>query len=177
MIINRIDVDKFRDTVEKAKKDPISGRKTMAIEGEWLIGRTGPQFEAKIKTETGGEFILQSDETQILGGGGSAPNPVQYCIYGSIACYAATFAKWAAMEGIALKSLKIKAEATMDLTRSFGIGKNPIMSSLKWDIIVDSDAGIEKLNKLNEIAKERCPAYYCLTHQIFPEIKITKNEK
>jgi uncharacterized OsmC-like protein len=41
-------------------------------------------------------------------------------------------------------------------------------------MIVDTDASMEKLNKLNEIAKERCPGYYCVTHEIFPEIKIIK---
>jgi len=68
-----------------------------------------------------------------LGGDCTAPDPVQYCIYGLIACYAATFARWAAMEGIVLKSFKIKAAASM-----------------------------EKLNKLNELAKEQCPGYYCV---------------
>lgn len=176
MIVNRIDVDKFKETVEKARKDPSSGKKTMEVEGEWRIGKTGPQFEAKIKTENGGDFVLQADETMILGGGGTAPNPVQYCIYGSIACYAATFAKWAALEGIVLKSLRIKAAANMDLTKSFGVTQNPILEGLKWEMIVDSDASIDKLIKLNEIAKERCPAYYCLTHQIIPDIKVTKQK-
>lgn len=87
MIVNRVDVEKFKETVEKARKDPTTGKKTMEIEGEWRIGKTGPQFESKIKTENGGEIILQSDETLILGGDGTAPNPVQYCIYGLIACY------------------------------------------------------------------------------------------
>ena len=174
MIVNRVDVDKFKETVEKARKDPSSGKKTMEIEGEWRIGKTGPQFESKIKTERGGEITLQSDETLILGGGGTAPNPVQYCIYGLIACYAATFAKWAAIEGIVLKSFKIKATSNMDLTGAFGVTQNPILEHLKWEMIVDTDASMEKLNRLNEIAKERCPGYYCVTHEIFPEIKIIK---
>ena len=174
MIVNKVDVDKFRETIEKARKYPSTGKKTMEVEGEWLLDKTGPQFEAKIKTEKGGDFVLQSDETLILGGGGSAPNPVQYCIYGLIACYAATFAKWAAVEGIVLKSFKIKAAANMDLTRAFGVTQNPILEHLKWEMIVDTDSSIENLNRLNEIAKERCPGYYCVSHEISPEIKIIK---
>ena len=174
MIVNRVDIDKFEETVEKARKDPATGKKTMEIEGEWRIDKTGPQFESKIKTEKGGEIAIQSDETLILGGGGTTINPVQYCIYGLIACYAAAFAKWAAMEGIVLKSFKIKAIANMDLTRAFGITQNPILENLKWEMIIDADADMEKLNILNEIAKERCPGYYCITRQIFPEIKIIK---
>jgi len=175
MIINRVDVDKFKKTIENARKDPATAKKTMKIEGEWRIGKSGPQFEAKIKTEKGGDFILQSDETLILGGGGTAPNPVQYCIYGLIACYAATFAKWAAVEGIILKSFRIKATANMDLTRAFGVSQNPILEHLKWEMIIETDASMEELNRLNEIAKERCPGYYCVTHEILPEIKIIKH--
>jgi uncharacterized OsmC-like protein len=78
------------------------------------------------------------------------------------------------MEGIVLKSFKIKATSNMDLTGAFGVTQNPILEHLKWEMIVDTDASIEKLNKLNEIAKERCPGYYCVTHEIFPEIKIIK---
>lgn len=175
MILNRVDVDKFKETMDKARKDPSTGKKTMEVEGEWRLNRTGPQFESRIKTEKGGEIMLLSDETLILGGGGTAPNPVQYCIYGLIACYAATFSKWAAIEGIVLRSFKIKAQANMDLTASFGVTKNPILEHLKWEMIVDSDASIQKLEQLNEIAKERCPGYYCVTHAIFPEITIKKS--
>ena len=43
-----------------------------------------------------------------------------------------------------------------------------------WEMVVHTDANMESLNRLNEIAKERCSGYYCVTHQIFPEIKIIK---
>lgn len=49
MIVNRVDIDKFKETVEKAKKDPLMGKKAMNIDGEWRIGKIGPQFQAKNK--------------------------------------------------------------------------------------------------------------------------------
>lgn len=171
MKINKVDIDKFKETIENAKN---TGKKTVEVTGEWRIGKEGPQFESKIKTEKGGEFTLVSDETIMLGGGGTAPNPVQYCIYGLIACFSATFAKWAAMQKIELKSLSVKATANMDLTRAFGISMNPILETVKLDLVIDTDASMEEIEKLNETAKERCPGYYCLTHAIFPDIKITK---
>jgi uncharacterized OsmC-like protein len=45
---------------------------------------------------------------------------------------------------------------------------------MKIGIIINTNASMEKLNRLNEIAKERCPGYYCVTNEIFPEIKIIK---
>lgn len=138
------------------------------------MAKSGHNFRQKIKTENGNKITVQSDEILILGGGGTAPLPLEYYIFGLIACYAGTFAKWAAMDGIILKSFKIKAISNMDLTRSFGVTKNPVSDHLKWEIIADANANIEELNRLNEITKERCPGYYCMTHPIFPDIKIIK---
>ncbi|MHA1563409.1 MAG: OsmC family protein, partial [Promethearchaeota archaeon] len=113
-MINRINVDVFKETVENVKKDPSTSIKKLEIEGTWRLDeQTGPQFETKLKTEKAGEILVQSDETIILGGGGTAPNPVQYCIGGLLACYSATFVKWATMEGILLKSFKIRGTASM----------------------------------------------------------------
>ncbi|HIH43830.1 MAG TPA: OsmC family protein [Candidatus Methanoperedenaceae archaeon] len=175
MIINRVDVDRFKETIDKAKKDPKSGgKKVMEVEGVWRADKTGPQFEAKIPTEHGGHIVMHSDETLILGGGGTAPNPVQYLIFGLIACYAATYAKWAAMDGVVLRGLRIRAVADMDFTKIFGLSQNPILEHLKWEMIIDTDADITTLNRLNALSKERCPGYYCITHEIFPEITIRK---
>lgn len=176
LTLNRVDVDKFQKTIENARKAPLSGKKTIQVEGEWRIGKTGPQFEAKIETEKGGEFLIQSDETIALGGGGTAPNPVIYGLYGVMACYAATFSKWTAMESIELKTFKVKAQANLDLTRSFGVTQNQIYENIKFEIIVDADIGIIELKRFNEITKERCPCYYCLTNAIIPEIEIRSSK-
>lgn len=172
--INRVNIDNFTVTIEKARQDQAAGKKTVQVEGEWrLHSDTGPQFEAKLRAERG-EFTLQSDEPSFLGGGGSAPNPVQYCIYGAISCYAATFAKWAAMEGVVLKSLRVKAVAEMDMTRSFGISQNPVIESLRWEVTISTDADDEKIGYIKKIAEERCPAYFCLANPIIPVVTISR---
>ena len=92
-IINHVNVDEMKKTIEKVKADPEEAKKTVTIEGEWFPQTsTGPQFSAKMGTEAG-EFTLSSDEPTFLGGGGSTLNPIQYCVYGAGCCYAASFAK------------------------------------------------------------------------------------
>jgi len=175
-MINRINVEVFKGTIENAKKDPSSTLKKLEIEGIWRLDeQAGPQFETILKTENAGDILVQSDETIILGGGGTAPNPVQYCIGGLLSCYAATFVKWATMEGILLKSFKIKGTASMDLSAALGLSENPPISDLQMELIIESDTSMEKLREINEIAKKRCPGYYCLTHGILPKIDIKKN--
>jgi uncharacterized OsmC-like protein len=175
-MMNRINIEVFKETIEKGQKDSSSYLKTLAIEGTWrLDDKSGPQFETKLKTENAGEVLVQSDETIILGGGGTAPNPVQYCIGGLLACYSATYVKWASMEGISLKSFKIRSTANMDLSAALGITENPALSNLKIELEIESEESLEKLLEINEIAKKRCPGYYCLTHGIIPQIDIKQN--
>ena len=175
-MINRINVEVFKETIENVKKNLSTSIKKLEIEGIWRLDeQTGPQFETKLKTEKAGDILVQSDETLILGGGGTAPNPVQYCIGGLLSCYSATFVKWATMEGIMLKSFKIRGTATMDLSAALGLSDNPPISDLQMDLFIDSDTSMEKLIEVNEIAKKRCPGYYCLTHGILPKIDIKKN--
>jgi uncharacterized OsmC-like protein len=177
LIINRVEVDRFNETLEKAKDDPSKTKKVIEFEGNWEIGKTGPQFSTKINLEKGEEFLIQSDEPMALGGGGTVPNPVQYALYGIAACFAATFAKWTAMEGIVLNEFKIKVRADMNLSVSFGIFQEPaipIYDFIKFEIIIDSAMSTEELERFIEITKQRCPCYYCLTTAIIPEI-IFKN--
>jgi uncharacterized OsmC-like protein len=176
LIINRVEVDRFNETIQKARDDPSKTKKVIEFEGNWQIGKTGPQFSSSINIEKGDEFLLQSDEPVALGGGGTAPNPVQYALYGIAACFAATFAKWTAMEGIVLNKFKIKVRADMNLSASFGIFQEPLIpiyDFIRFEILVDSGMNTEEIQKFSEITKQRCPCYYCLTTAIIPEIVFT----
>ena len=173
---NRINVDVFKETIENTKKNPSTSIKKLEIEGTWRLDeQTGPQFETKFKTEKAGDIIVQSDETIILGGGGTAPNPVQYCIGGLLSCYSATFVKWATMEGIQLNSFKIRGAATIDISKALGLSDNPPINDLQMELFIESDAPMEKLLEINEITKKRSPGYYCISHGILPKIDIKKN--
>ena len=174
-MMNRINIEVFKETIKKTTNAPSSSLKKLEIEGIWRLNeQDGPQFETKLNTEKAGEILVQSDETIILGGGGTAPNPVQYCIGGLLACYSATFVKWASMDGITMDYFKIRGTANMDISAALGLSENPPISNLKIELLIESDASIEKLFEINEIAKKRCPGYYCLTHGIIPDIGISK---
>lgn len=171
-IVNNVNLDNFRKTINKAKENPEASKVSIRIEGDWNT-QTGLQFQSKVRTNKG-EYTIIADEPEFLGGSGVAPSPIHYCIAGGAACYAASFAKWAAMEGIKLKSLKIKAEASMDLGRSMGISDNPILKEMKWEVIVEGDASDEEMGKVKQLADERCPALYCLTNSINVSTKVSR---
>ncbi len=164
MKVNNVDVEKLKATVEAVSADLSKAKKVNRIEGEWNTGE-GSQFRATVQFE-GGRMTLEADQPGFLGGGGTQPGPMIYCLYGSASCYAATFATMAAMEGIELKKMTIVAEAAVDFSRVFGLSDNPIAEGVKFTLTVDSDASADKLRELEELSKQKCPAVYCLTNPI-----------
>ncbi|MFQ5819429.1 MAG: OsmC family protein [Candidatus Heimdallarchaeota archaeon] len=173
-IVNNVNLDEMDKTIEMVRINPEEAKKTVTIEGEWFPqALTGPQFSAIMATEKG-DVTLSSDEPTFLGGSGSTLNPIQYCVYGACSCYAATYAKWAAFEGVILKNFKIKATANLDLSRALGLSQNPVIKEMFFELFVETDADDEKLAKVEKIAYDRCPAVYCLTSSVGVKTKVTR---
>lgn len=172
MRINNIDVDRLQKTAMEFQQDISKAKKINRIEGEWNTGE-GSQFRAVVQFE-GGKATLEVDQPTFLGGGGTHPGPMIYCLYGSASCYAATFATISAMEGINLKKLRVVAESFIDFSKIFGISDNPIVEKLKFTLYVESDAPVEKIKDIEALARERCPAVYCLTNPIPLETELKK---
>ena len=171
-MLNRIDLDGFKKVQKEYKKDRSKCKKTLEIKGRWRLDVDyGPQFETKLRTERAGEITVQTDETIILGGGGTAVHPVHYCMAGFCGCFSAAFAKWAAMAGIELRKLDIRIVADINLTTGFGIEDGiDAVDDFKLEIYVESDAPMEKLNEVLEYTKKRCFCMYCITTPIVPKI-------
>ncbi len=171
--LNRVDLEKLSATIEKIKADPKLAKKVNKVEGEWMLDKaTGPQFRAVVQTESG-EVVLEADQSSALGGSGSAPGPMIYCLYGVASCYLATFASIAAEKGVELKRLQITADAHMDLSRSLGLSQNPIAEKVVFKVTADSDAPEAKIREIEDLARERCPAVFCLTQPINLEVEVT----
>lgn len=164
MKLNNVDVDKLKNVKAEIQKDLSRAKKVNRVEGEWNQGE-GSQFRAVVNFE-GGKMTIEADQPTFLGGGGTQPGPMIYCLYGSASCYAATFATFAAMEGVELKKLKIMAESFMDFSKVLGLSDNPIAEGVKFTLYVESDAPEEKLRQIEELSRQRCPAVYCLTNPI-----------
>lgn len=161
---NNIDIDRVQSTVKEFKNDLSMAKRVNRVEGEWNPGK-GPQFSATVSFE-GGKATLLADQPAFLGGGGTQPGPMIYCLYGSASCYAATFATIAAMEGVDIKKLTVTAESHVDFSNALGLSANPIVELVKFSVYVESGAPKDKIAKIEELSKQRCPAVYCLTNPI-----------
>lgn len=175
-IVNRVNIAGFRKVQEEYSNDRAKCKKTLEVKGRWKLDTEyGPQFETHLKTERAGDITVQTDETLILGGGGTAIHPVHYCMAGVCGCFSAAFAKWAAMAGIELRQFDIRAIADIDMTSGFGIEDGvPAVDQYTLELTVDCDAPIEKINEILELTKKRCFCYYCMTTPIIPKIELIK---
>lgn len=165
MGLNNVNLEGIQKSVEAAKADASKTKRLNRLEGTWNLEEGEPQFQARVKFE-GGETTLEADQPSFLGGGGTRPGPVIYCLYGLASCFTATFASMAAMEGVPLKGLRVVAESELDFSRVFGLADRPVVEGVRVTLYVDSEASQEKIRELEALARERCPAVYCLTNPI-----------
>lgn len=164
-ILNNVNVSALEKVVTEAKTDKSKVKRTQKIEGGWRLEEGGPQFQAKVTFE-GGKMIMASDQPTNLGGGGTLPGPLHYCFFGLLSCYTATFAAMASMMGIRLNKLTAKLEGDLNFSRVFGLSKEPVMEQIGITLQVESDAPREKLEEVEKLAYERCPAVFALTERV-----------
>ncbi len=163
--LNNVNMAAMKAFLEKVKANLGAAKITKRVEGEWVFTEGAPQFRAKLAFKHG-ERLVETDLPPIMGGHGLAPDPVQYCLYGLGSCYAGTFMSIATMQGVELRELRVKIENRIDLSGAFGLSQNPIIEGVNISLSVKSDAPREKLEKIEALARERCPGVYCVTHAI-----------
>ncbi len=172
-VVNHVDLEKVQNSVNVMKTDPTKAKRVNRVEGEWICeGSQGPQFRADFALETG-KFTVEADSPSFLGGSGTRPGPLHYCIFGLTSCFASTFMTLAAMEGIAIKTARFVGECNVDFSKIFGLSDNPIIESAKFKVTVKSEASKETLDRLTKLAEERCPGMYSLMNKIKVETELS----
>ncbi len=153
-------------TLAKARQDPTTLKQQVSFDGGWQTEEGQPQFRATIPVPNGDPVVFEADFPPPMGGTGSAPNPLAYCFWGGLACYAMTYAQEAARQGVELRSMRARTEAEVDMSRALGVTDNAPVQHIEWHLEVDADAPREKLEELKRIADDHCPGVYCLRNPI-----------
>jgi len=164
--MHNVNVDALQQTIATATSDPAAVRQQVQFDGAWQTQDGRPQFRASIPVPNGEPVVFEADFPPPLGGSGSAPNPLAYCFWGGLACYAMTYAQEAAKQGIELRGLRATAQAEVDQSRALGVSDRPPVQRVDWTLDVDADAPNETLDKLKRLADEQCPGVYCLRNPI-----------
>jgi uncharacterized OsmC-like protein len=163
--MHNVDLDDLNATIEKARQDPSAVVMSTSFDGAWNTAG-GPQFTATIPLPDGGQVEFAADFPPPMGGTGSAPNPLAYCFWGGLACYAMTFAQEAAKAGVELRALRARVEAEVDQSRALGVTDNPPVERIDWTLHVEADAAAGRLDAIKRSADDHCPGVYCLRNPI-----------
>ncbi len=159
-----MDVEAVEKLVKEISSDPTKARVVKQVSGEWVFRDGEPQFRIYAKYESG-ETTLVADSPTKMGGSGLAPDPVQYCLSGLIACFAQTYVGIATEKGVRLTKLRVTAESRINLKRPLGLGDDPISEGVK--ITVEAEGADKKV--LEDILREamyRCPGVYCVSNPV-----------
>jgi len=163
--MHNVNLDALAATINKARQDPSAVVMSTSFDGEWNTAG-GPQFTATIPLPDGESVQFAADFPPPMGGTGSAPNPLAYCFWGGLACYAMTFAQEAARASVQIRALRARVEAQVDQSRALGVTDNPPVQRIDWTLHVEADADAEQLDAIKVSADEHCPGVYCLRNPI-----------
>jgi len=138
----------------------------------------GPQSSVEVKVtsigqlnelvdcrKSGHKFIIS--EPVHVGGQNVAPTPLEFLLSGSVGCFAAVFAFYAAKMGVSYETFEATARATFDV-RGHMIPDAPPsgFQSVTIDIRVVSDAAPDQLEEIERLALQGCPGIATLRNPV-----------
>lgn len=164
--MHNVNTEALRQTAATAASDPSSVRQAVRFEGAWQAEQGAPQFVAEIPLPDGSTVPFAADFPPPMGGRGQAPNPLAYCFWGGLACYAMSFAQEAALAGVELRSLRAVVTTDFNMAYALGVGDAPPVERLDWELVVEADAAPERLEELKAAADAHCPGAYCIRNPI-----------
>ncbi len=173
ILINNIDLNKISMTVEEGKTKRETLLRPIKLQGEWILDPTlGYQFRTEMIYEKGKQ-VLEIDSPSFMGGNGGRLGPMAYCVAGISSCFISTYATVAAMMKVKLTKLTADVECMVNFAKTFDVADEPIMQGLKILLDVESEnADRMKLGEILEMAQDRCPAIYSMTHIIRVQAEI-----
>ena len=164
--MHNVNVEAVERTAAKAVSEPSAVVQHVAFAGEWQTEPGRPQFRATIPLPNGEPVVFEADFPPPMGGSGAAPNPLAYCFWGGLACYAMTYAQEAARRGIELRALRARVETDVDQSRALGASDRVPVEHIDWYLEVEADADPDALAELKRAADEHCPGAYCIRNPI-----------
>lgn len=139
------------DTRKAVTGDPAAGQVLFRTHGT-LTGVT----EVHVRTAA---HAFTVDEPPALGGGGTAPNPVEYALASLGSCQAITYRFWAEHLGVSFDKLTVTVEGDLDIRRFFGVDDSvrPGFSAVRVHVGITGPETPERYQQLAAAVDEHCP--------------------
>ena len=170
---NNVNLAAVGALAERVAREPGAAKLQKRVEGAWSHRDGTPQFTATIAHGTA-KTVLHADMAPPFGGGGLAPDPLQYLLFGLAACYTATLVMIASMEGVELGEVGVVAENAVDVTRVFGAGDLPLVERVSVRVTVGGAVDDARLARWAQAAREKCPFAFTVANAIPLETRVER---
>ena len=161
MKINLSAVQKFAADVQT---NPVAGVKEKSVTGECSFEH-GPHFSATVEFVQG-KMTLTSDNPPFMGGSGTAPDPINYCLFGTASCFAGTLMTVIAQRCLNVDKLTVSAHNRVNFHRALGLGKQPPVEQVWIKVEYSGEAAQSEMHDAVNETMEACPGAYCVSHAI-----------
>lgn len=106
-----------------------------------------------------GRHAVKVDEPESLGGGGIAPNPVEYALLALGSCWAITYRFWSTKLGLRIDTCTVDVKGSLDVRGVFGIDDKvrPGYTGVTVDIELSGPESKESYERLAKTVEEHCP--------------------
>lgn len=171
MLINGIETENLEAFAQSVSQNPQAGQVSFSVETDWKGGCKSTTSvhewhmagERKAKT-----FHIEADEPAELLGENTAPNPQELLLAAINACMTVGYVATAAMMGVKIYSLKIKASGALDLRGFLGLDDAiaPGYEQIDYEVIIDGDGTAEQYQAIHENVLKTSPNRWNAAHPI-----------
>jgi uncharacterized OsmC-like protein len=164
--LNGVDLEAIGGFAHAVNAEPEKAQTTWAAHVTWLGGFAS---ESRVR----GFAPTPSDEPPTLGGGNTAPNPVEQLLSALGNCLAVGYAANATVAGITIDSLRIDLSGDINLSVFLGIAEGHAgFDSIKARVSLASPAPREQLEELHAKVRASSPVGHTLARAIPVEITL-----
>jgi len=177
-MINNIDTNSLKQTIDAIAKDPSKGFVSFEVNSLWTdqchtIGKAKEMIlDGDVIPR---DFSIEADEPLALMGKDSAPNPQELLLSALNACMSVGYVVGAAMKGITLTRLEINSKGTLDLRGFLGLDAHikPGYDSLEYNVIIEGDGSAEQFEEIHQNVIKTSPNRFNLAQPIRLQAKLS----
>ncbi|MFJ9317144.1 OsmC family protein [Pimelobacter simplex] len=164
--LNGVDLAAVGSLVQAVEADPAAARTTWAAHVTWTGAFTS---EAAVRSFA----PVPSDEPPALGGGDTAPNPVEQLLGALGNCLAVGYAANASVAGIELRDLRVDLRGDLDLHVFLGLTEGHAgFDSIRATVTIDSPASRADLEALHARVLASSPVGHTLRSAVPVEVAL-----
>jgi uncharacterized OsmC-like protein len=158
--LNDVDIEAVGGLVQAVKDDASKAKTTWAAHVTW---KGAFASESRVRSFE----PSQSDEPAALGGGDSAPNPVEQLLGALGNCLAVGYAANATVAGIELQDVRVDVKGDIDLTVFLGLAEGHAgFDSISATVTIDSSASRDQLEALHATVLKSSPVGHTIGNAV-----------